>query len=179
MCLFTRLSTFPDVLSNTEVPLKPMQWPVLMLCSAKAYFRCSLHLASLPPVCPMYISPHARRILYTPRTSSSNASLADPGTCGYPFWCVNRSGIFFRSLPISLIMVWRNGIILHNNAFLHFLYFSKLVSHTSSFLLIGNSPLRRRVTVRKYTHIRPLPDWGPRSPHLRGYVATPVVVRTV
>ena len=59
-------------------------------------------------------------------------------------------------------MVWRNGTTFHNE-FLHLPYFSKLVSHTSSFLLIGNSPLRCRVTVRNCIQIRPLLHWCPRS----------------
>ena len=34
----TRRSTCPDVLSNIQLPLKSMQWPVLMLCSPTADF---------------------------------------------------------------------------------------------------------------------------------------------
>jgi hypothetical protein len=52
----TRRTMHPDVLSTTEVPMKRMPWPVLMMCSATAdfsgWFRRislshSLHLVSL------------------------------------------------------------------------------------------------------------------------------------
>lgn len=115
------------------------------------------------PVCLTCNSPHS---WYTPGTSSSNACLADLGICAvFPFRCVYRSHIvwFFRCLPTSLLMVWRNSIIFHNNAFLHLPYFSKLVSHTSSFLLIGNSHLGCRVTGRKCIQIRLLLRWDPSS----------------
>jgi hypothetical protein len=118
---------------------------------------------AISPVCPTYTSPHSR---FTPGTSSSNASLADLGMCAVFLlgaYIVLILFVFFRSLPISLLMVWRNGIIFHNNAFLHLPYFSKLLSQTSSFLLIGNSPLRCRVTFRKCIQIRPLLHWGPGS----------------
>jgi hypothetical protein len=81
------------------------------------------------------------------------------------FWCVYQSDIvsLFRSIPISLLMVQRNDSIFHNNTFLLLLYLSKLVSQTSSFLVIGNSPLRCRITVRNCRQVRPLLHWGRRS----------------
>jgi len=111
-----------------------------MFCRSWFPVFCAPRLAS-SPVCPTFTSLHS---WYTPGTSNSNASLADLSIRAvFLFWCVYRSDIvwFFRSLPTSLLMVWRNSIIFHNNTFLHLPYFSKLVSHTSSFLMIGNCHL--------------------------------------
>lgn len=71
---FTRQSTYRDVLSNIEVPLKLMQWCMLMLCSAAAdsgWWRrmdlwCVLHLALVVLMfCPTYTSLHSHGI-HTP-----------------------------------------------------------------------------------------------------------------
>lgn len=71
-------STYPDVLSNNEVPLKSM------LCSATAdfsgwcrhmYLWCSLLLGLLAlPVCPTYTFPHSHEIYYTSGIFSYNSS---------------------------------------------------------------------------------------------------------
>jgi hypothetical protein len=111
-------------------------------------------------VCPTHTSPQSR---YTPWTSSSYASLADLGICNVFLFGACILLILFVFSEVCLLMVWRNGIIFHNNAFLHLPYFSKLVSHTQFFFFIGNSPLRCRATVRKCIQIRPLPHWDPRS----------------
>lgn len=70
---FTRWSTYPDVLLNIEVPLKLMQWCMLMLCSVAAdsgWWRhvdlwCSLHLALIVlTFCLTYTFVHLHRIQY-------------------------------------------------------------------------------------------------------------------
>jgi hypothetical protein len=78
MTSLTGQSMYPDALSNTEMLLKSMLCPVLMLCSATADFCgwssytcliCSLHLASTDlPVWPIYTFRCSQGIIqYTPR----------------------------------------------------------------------------------------------------------------
>lgn len=93
---------YPDALSDVEVPVKLMEWPVLLQCSATTDFSgwcshmsvwCSVHLASIVfLLCLTYNSLHLHRIWYAPRTVSSNSSLATAASVQFsflgcePFW---------------------------------------------------------------------------------------------
>jgi hypothetical protein len=106
-----------------EVPLRLMEWPMVLQCSAIAdlsgwcrhmYMWCSVHLASLAPLlCLTYTSLHLHRIWYTPRTVSSSSSLANLCICAVFLFGMWTAVIlcFFRSLLILLWMVWWNGIM--------------------------------------------------------------------
>jgi hypothetical protein len=115
---FTRRSTYPDILCNSEVPLDLMQWPVLMLYYATADFSglcrlmcvwCSLNLVLIAlAVCPIYIFPHSLGIRYTPETLIYSLSLADLNICAVFLldMCIFLILCFFRIQLILLLMAW-------------------------------------------------------------------------
>jgi hypothetical protein len=73
---FASRSIYPDVLSNIEVPIKSIKYPLLMICFATAefsgwcrgiYLWCSLHLVLIVlPVCPTKTFTHPHGIRYSP-----------------------------------------------------------------------------------------------------------------
>jgi hypothetical protein len=73
IALFTRQSTYPDVLLHIEVPMKLMQWCMLILCSAadSGWWRCMDLKCSLHPAwivltfCPTYTFLHLHGIQHT------------------------------------------------------------------------------------------------------------------